>query len=137
MSLPVQVNVSGGPYMQTREILFESQAYTTTVTDDTATTPAVFQYDLTSYTHFGLTVQVATNALKVGIDCANKSDFSDAVGIISLASRTVGFHFWTGGTSMDSYAVAPCPFRFVRLKVQNDSAGVFGTLTVVACGKNT
>jgi hypothetical protein len=85
------------------------------------------EIDASSWRSVSYTVVCATNAIKWAVYGANASDYSDEVAVLSAATVSAG--------ASSSYSVAQAPFRYYRVKGQDDSGGVHGSITIRGVAK--
>lgn len=85
------------------------------------------EIDARPYSSVAYTISVATNAIKWSVFAANAADYSDEVAVVSATTVAAG--------ASTSYAVAPAPYSYYRVKIIDDSGGVHGTATVRGIAK--
>lgn len=83
------------------------------------------ELDATVMRSVAYTIGIATNSVFWKVFGANASDYSDEVEVLAETSVAAG--------AFGSYAVAPPPFRFYRVKIKNNAGA--GTATVRGIAK--
>jgi|SRR3990172_1435671 len=143
MAIPTATQQIATPTGLNQTILFENAAVA--LTTDALTAPAAFEYDVGSFSIFGLTFigSPAVGSVDVYIALANLADFSDETVIVGNKAVAVGTtKFWTplmidlNTVGTTGPAIGIFPFRYCRVKIENTAAGVNGTMRVIAFGKN-